>query len=215
MNQVIDILQSIQENLVGIILPVLITAFVSIISILVNTIMQIVLRNSNIDGEQYKLMQIFYPNMKVDLLKFKLSMKEVENNPIYTDMQNAINKYVEYKKDSASYVKKNDHEVQNIDQFIIAMDECLKSILNIKEHLNNCIIPRTPIMHLILKFRVSKMLSVLWHYSLLWDSYDNQLISTNIFQEEMQEFVKKWGIELNYKKIEEYGCLLDKWFLKY
>ena len=57
MNHVIDILQSIQDDLVGIVLPVIITAFISVISIFVNAVMQIILRNSNINCEQYKLMQ--------------------------------------------------------------------------------------------------------------------------------------------------------------
>ena len=80
MNHVIDILQSIQDDLVGIVLPVIITAFISVISIFVNAVMQIILRNSNINCEQYKLMQKFYPEMKISLLELKLSMKEVKSN---------------------------------------------------------------------------------------------------------------------------------------
>lgn len=98
--------------MIGIVLPVLITAFVSIISIFVNAVMQIVMRNSNINGEQYKLMQEFYPKMKISLLELKLSMKEVQGNKIYTDMQNAINKYVKYKKDRENYLKNNKNEIQ-------------------------------------------------------------------------------------------------------
>ena len=52
-------------------------------------------------------MQKFYPEMKISLLELKLSMKEVKSNSIYSDMHNAINKYVEYKKDSANYVRRN------------------------------------------------------------------------------------------------------------
>lgn len=74
--------------------------------------MQIVMRNSNINGEQYKLMQEFYPKMKISLLELKLSMKEVQGNKIYTDMQNAINKYVKYKKDRENYLKNNKNEIQ-------------------------------------------------------------------------------------------------------
>ncbi|MCM1375244.1 MAG: hypothetical protein NC305_04745 [Lachnospiraceae bacterium] len=215
MMQIIDLLQSIQDNLVGIVLPVLITAFVSVISILANAVMQIILRNSNINGEQYKLMQIFYPKMKISLLELKFGMKEIQSNPIYTDMQCATRKYVEYKKDSANYVKKNENEIQNIDQFITAMEKYLSKITPIKEHLNNCTIPRPPVMHPIIKRKVSKMLAVLWYYSLLWDEYNIQHINGNIFQQEIKNLKKKWNVELTCEKIEEYICLLDKWLLKY
>jgi|GEM_PF-6724493 hypothetical protein len=215
MNHVIDILQSIQDDLVGIVLSVIITAFISVISIFVNAVMQIILRNSNINCEQYKLMQKFYPEMKISLLELKLSMKEVKSNSIYSDMHNAINKYVEYKKDSANYVRRNKNEIQNIDQFITSMDKCIDKILYINEKLYNCTIPRTPVMHVLLKRRVSKMLAVLWYYSLLWDKYNTKLISTNIFLQEIKSFEGKMNVKLGYEKVEEYCYLLDKWFLRY
>lgn len=215
MTQMVEILQNIQDNLVGIILPVLITAFVSIFSIFINAIMQIVMRISNINGEQYKLMQEFYPKMKINLLELKLSMKEVQNNQIYTNMQNAINKYIEYKKDDANYIRNHENEIQYIEQFITAMDNCVNKITLIKELLNNCTTPRTPIMHFLLEMQIHKMLNVLWYYSVLWDKYSTRLIRSDIFQQEIKNLKEKWKVELNYKKIEKYIKLLDKWLMKY
>ena len=60
-DNVIQYLQSIQDNLVGLVLPVLITAVVSPVTVSINSIIQLVLQNSKYNSEQYKIMQEFIP----------------------------------------------------------------------------------------------------------------------------------------------------------
>lgn len=177
--------------------------------------MQIVMRNSNINGEQYKLMQEFYPKMKISLLELKLSMKEVQGNKIYKDMQNAINKYVKYKKDRVNYLKNNKNEIQYIEQFITAMDNYVNKIITLNKQFNDYTTPRSPIMHFLLKKQVCKMLNILLYYSTLWYNYKNHAINTNAFQQEVNNLKENWKVKLNYEEIEKYIVLLDKWFMKY
>ncbi len=215
MVDVIRYLQSIQDNLIGIVLPVLITAFVSLVTIFVNMFMQILTENNKINSEQYKLMQEFYPHMKISLLELKLNMQEVENNPIFSDWQTAINKYTNYKKNEKQYRKENENEVQNIDEFIESMDDFSKKVININDFLRKGIVPRTPVMRLLLKRKISKMLTILYYYSLLWNQYQAKNISAIIFRQEINDFKKNWKVEFDRNKIVEYLSLLDKWLLKY
>ena len=212
---IIKYLQSIQDNMVGIVLPVVITAFVSLITVFTNTILQIILQYSKVNGEQYKIMQEFYPKMKLYLLESRLAIQEVENSPICEDLKRATLKYILYKSDEVQYRRNNENEVQHIDEFVLAMDNFSSCIREINSYLVACTLPRPPIIHPIFRIRVSKMLVVLQYYSLLWDKYYNNTLNITILKREIDGFKNKWKVEMNSKIITKYIKLLDKWFLQY
>lgn len=215
MNQMIEYLQKIQDNLIGILLPVLITAFVSLVTVLINAVMQIIIQNSKINNEEYKFMQVFYPKIKLLLLEIKLTMQEIESNSIYTDMQTTIRKFINYTKDEVKYRKEHENEIQDIDRFITSINNYSIKIIELNNCLLNNTIPRIPIMHPILKKRINKMIAVLRYYSLLWNQYQTHSISVDIFQKEMDDFKKNWSVEFTNVKIDIYLSLLDKWLLIY
>lgn len=208
----IKYLQNIQENLVGIVLPVVITAAVSLITVLVNAILQIMLQNSKANWEQYKIMQDFYPNMKLNLLRLRVAIQEVEHSPLCTDLKEASVKYAKYKSDEAEYRKKNDNEVQDIDVFISMMEDFSNRVREINEYLINCTLPRPPILHPILKIKVNRMLANLQYAAFFWDEYYNKTIDVTVFQMEIEKQLKK---KFNSKKVKKYICLLDRWFFEY
>jgi hypothetical protein len=206
--KIIENLQSIQDNLIGIILPVVITAFVSILTVLVNAAVQIILQNSKFNDEQYKIMQEFYPNMKICLLKAQLSAQRVEENLLVDNITEAIEKYLEYKDNEKKYRKEHADEVQCIDSFISSMEDYSKCMIELYKYLSKCKIPKIPMMHPILKNRVSKMLINVQYYTELWNEYQNKSIVKNTFKHEVKEF------KSDSKTLRAYCGLLDKWFAK-
>lgn len=215
MNNVIQYLQSIQDNLVGIVLPVLITATVSLITVSINSIIQLVLQNSKHNSEQYKIMQEFYPTMKGKLLELKLAIQEVVTNPMCSDFKTAIDKYIEYKNNDIEYRTNHNNEVQYIDRFDTSMNNLSIKLDSINSYLSTCKIPRVPIMHLFLKHGIKKMLASIQYYSLLWSKFHNNTISKDMFRKEIHDFKENWKIEINSEQTEKYLLLLDKWLMKY
>lgn len=215
MQTLIQYLQNIQDNLVGIILPVLITAFISLVTVLINATVQIQLQNSKFNSEQYKIMQEFYPKLKMCLLDLKISMEKVENSKICSRIEDAIQKYIKIKEDEAKYRKNNENEIQFIDGFIATMNEFSTKVVDINKCFLTCTIPRTPIMHPFLKKKIVKMIAMLQYYSFLWDKYLTVAINDDVFKKEINNFKKIWNVKIGYKKICKYISLLDKWIIKY
>lgn len=215
MEDIVKYLQNIQDNLIGIILPVLITAVISIITLFCNAITQIVLQNSKNNNEQYKLMQAFYPKMKLLLLELKFTMQDIESNPIFDNWEKVIGKYISYKESATNYRKSHESEIQDIDNFILLMEKHKDKVIAINKHLLEFTIPRTPVMHPFLKDKVNQMLGVLYYYSSLWKQYQDKSISLKTFQYEITNFKNNWKTEIVSGKIEDYLLLLNKWFLKY
>lgn len=215
MEEIIKYLQNIQDNLIGIILPVLITAVISIITLFCNTLTQIVLQNSKNNSEQYKLMQAFYPKMKLLLLELKFIMQDIESNPIFTDWEIVIGKYISFKENEAKYRASHENEIENIDNLILLMDKFINKVIAVNEHLLEFAIPRTPVMHAFLKKEVNQMLGALYYYSSLWKQFQGKFISSKTFQYEISYFKNNWKTTIVSKKIEDYVLLLNTWFLKY
>ena len=103
MDGIIQYLQGIQDNLIGIVLPVLITSLVSLITVLINAFIQIILQNSKFNDEQYKIMQEFYPKLKIYLLELRFIMQEIICSPICSNLKVAIDKYIDIRDDEAGY----------------------------------------------------------------------------------------------------------------
>lgn len=215
MEDIVKYLQNIQNNLIGIILPVLITAVISIITLFCNTITQIVLQNSKNNNEQYKLMQAFYPKMKLLLLELKFIMQDIERNSIFINWEIVVDKYISYKENEVKYRILHPNEIQDIDNLILLMDNFTNKVIAINEHLLEFAIPRTPVMHPFFQKKVNQMLGVLYYYSSLWKQYQSESISLDTFQYEITNFKNNWKTEIVSGKIEDYLLLLNTWFIKY
>lgn len=213
MDDIINYLQNIQNNLIGLVLPVLITAFVSLVTLLVNTIMQITLQNSKFNSEQYTLMQVFYPKFKTHLLELKLIIQEMESSSMCSDLTTSIAKYIDIKKDEPEYRKRHSNELPNIDSFNTLMEALFTKLISMNDYLKTAKIPRPPIMHPLLGIKINKLLAVIQYYSFLFSGYRNRTINEDIFQQELENYNKK--AKMDYKKLKSYLSILDKWVLKY
>ena len=95
MDQIISELQQIQSDLVGILIPSIISAIVSIISIFINTLLQLKLSDREYKSEQYKLMRNHYPYLKSILMEISCCYINLENNGLYDNSFN-ITDYIYY-----------------------------------------------------------------------------------------------------------------------
>ena len=215
MENIVQYLQNIQDNLVGLVLPVLITAVVSLITVSINAIIQLALQNSKYNSEQYKIMQEFYPQLKCKLLELKFTFQEIQTIPIYSDLSTAILKYIEFKGNEVQYRRIHSNEIQYVDRFGILMDKLSKELDCLNNYLSTCKIPHVPIMHPFLKNSIKKMLASIQYYSLLWSKFHQNTISKEMFKREIIGFKKKWGINIDSKQTDYYLMLLDRWLLKY
>lgn len=215
MSEIIKNLQNIQENLVGIILPVAITALVSLITVITNAYIQIKLQNYNFNSQQYQLMQDFYPKLKKYLLQLKLTMEDIESSQLYSDFGSALDKYTSFSSNESKYRKQNANEMQYIDIFAKAIKEYCEKSSELYNYLFNCTIPKVPIGHYIFKKKTNKMLTVLQYYSLLSNMNNKNGFDNNFFKKEFGKFEHKWKIKFNSLLVEKYLLLLDKWLMKY
>lgn len=214
-NSVVEYLQKIQGDLVGIIIPVIITAIISLITMIVNSILKIMLENRKYNSEQYKIMQRFYPELKIILLELRFTLLELKNNSIYSDINKAIEKYVQFSRNETAYRKEYINEGSHIDSFIKQMRTYKKYMIDINKTLFEREIPAPPIMKPILRYNVNKMILELQCNSVLWKKYESNSMNDQFFLEEIKNAGNKQGAEINYERINKYISCLDKWFSKY
>lgn len=215
MDKIVHYLLEIQEDLVGIVIPVIITAFISLITIIVDLIFKIVVENRKYNSEQYKYMQEFYPELKTKLYELKYDLHEIENNPMFGNRDQAIEKYIKISDDEQEYRSEHTDERLYIDTFKKSMNSYREHIIEIETILSNHAIPSAPIMHPCLKKSINKMLFAVQCNSVLWKKSKCNEISNEVFNEELKRMNEKGKICFDSKMIEKYIQCLDKWFSKY
>lgn len=80
---IIEYLQGIQDNLIGILIPSILSVVVSIITLIVNSILQCNLSNRQYKSKQYEFMHKHYPKIKSILVYISASLQSVENSSLY------------------------------------------------------------------------------------------------------------------------------------
>lgn len=215
MDEFIDVLKNIQQDLVGLILPVCITAIVSIITVVLNLSVKIVQENRRISIEQFKTMQDIYPQLRISIIEISISVSKIVSNPIYKNFKESLNKYLVYKKDEAQYRKNNKKEVENIDSFIDYMTEFLEQMSTLNSLLSTKKIPLISFYHPILKKKTNKMIATFHFYSVLFKKYIDSEVSGELLIAEMNFKKEKNLADLNFDDFKKYIVLLDKWFKSY
>lgn len=214
MQEVVKELQNIQSDLVGIVLPVVITAIVTLLTVIVNAAAKIVTDNNKYKSEQYKIMQDFYPEYKLNLLKIKIAAQELEKNQLYVNLESAISKYVEMKKDEALYRSIHAEESQYIDAFKTSMERYLNAVTGMNTCMQNIKIPNISCFHSLKKRKILRMLSDMQYYSMLWERYSVGDVEPEVFLLEINSFGIS-AIKMSEEKIREYIDLSDKWIRLY
>lgn len=215
MDEVINYLKDIQENLVGIIVPVLITAIVTLITLIINTATKLWMENRKYNNEQFEKMKKFYPTLRTELIKVDFQYTKLKTNNLHTDIISSVIKYAEYKNNGAKYRKNHENEISNIDDFINTMERYLLSVKNVFLCLNNVTYPSTPIFHPVLKHKVRRILYIYGYFSLVVSKYLDNDIYNDLLISELKSLRKKTGMKFNEKVLEDAGKVIDKWFFSF
>lgn len=204
--------------LMQVVAPVVITAIVSLITVLVNTVTKIVIEFRNYNAEQYKLMQKFYPELKTSLIDIKFSLAEATQNKIYAEANSlgaAVEQILSYQENEAEYNEQHPDHITDIVAFSDVIEDIWIRLAELNNFLKDAVIPATPICHPFLKQKVHSMIATLQYFSLLIAQYQDDKISIELFKAEMKEFPKTWGCEINPSLIMQYLSTLDEWFKKF
>lgn len=212
MEELIQRISDVQEDLIGIILTISITAIVSIITLIINSIVKISIENQKYNNEQRKIMQKFYPELKKRLFEIRILLDDVSNNPIYLQKKNFCIDYFNYKEDEKRFRETHDKNVEHIETYIVKISELIRTISSLSVFLKTTEIPFPPINHRKLKNNTTTMISSLQYYSFLVTQVENREISINTIESELKQ--KKDGT-FSINTLDQYIKLLNKWYLKY
>lgn len=215
MKELIDASKCIQEDIIGIMLPVVITALVALITLIVNTYVKLSINNRTYNRQQHLVMKKIYPKLKNILLKLYLELASIENNSLYKSFLDAISDFVDFKKDESSYRNEHQNMVEDIDGFMSSIDSLFENIEKINELLNSVEIPSVPLFHLRLKRSIRKMLNNMQRVSFIISEYNSDGISGKILFDEIRLFDTNEGFILNKETINEYIEKTDKWMASY
>ncbi len=84
-NEVVTHLQEIQEDLVGIIIPTIISAILSVLTLTINVITQFIMNNRQYKSKQYEIMREYYPQLKSQLIDISCYYSILKKNPLYNE----------------------------------------------------------------------------------------------------------------------------------
>lgn len=129
-DSVIEYLKSIQDNLIGIMVPAVLTAIVSVITLVVNSILQYKIYDRQYKSKQYEIMRQHYPSLKSQLIDIQRCFENIECNQLYPPTFQ-ITKYIGY--DWEAY--RQNITVEEI-QFVDDFEENIKSAIKVLANLN-------------------------------------------------------------------------------
>lgn len=134
-------LKDIQSDLVGILITSTITSIISIITLIVNSILQVHLANKQYNSAQYELMRNKYPEIRQWLLSLEIFYLNVENNKLY-DENFTIKQYLNFDWQSYRVSLSND-EIESIDSYQKSIVEIINIYRQLNDYFDNNNLPAT------------------------------------------------------------------------
>lgn len=207
--QIVQSLKTIQDNLVGIVLPAIITAIVSFITLTVNAIIGIYQNIKKRDSEQFQIMQQLYSPFRDKIVAIWMNAYKIENcKPLYNGtIGSALLCYFSFKLDETSF--RNSHKNEPIDPFENSVRDYIIAINDVQELLKTTKIPSCPILHRILSTQIRNMLSELYKEASIITRVYNHVEEKELLETEIAK------CKLDRKKAESYLNVIDKWFKSY
>lgn len=224
LNALINQLKNIQNDLIGILVPVVITSVVTLLSLLINTIVKIIIVNKKYNMSQFEIMKNVYPKLKMILINIKVILLHIENIKLKaSDKSNfkPISDYIEFKNNEGNYRNEHQEQIEYIDNLFNCVEKLFVQFFNLNKFFEETTLPNFPNFHPILKYKTSKMIGFLIYISSIIFQYVNEMIANEIIEKESDKFEVKEKIKkvensgINSKLFDEYIEILDKWFSKY
>lgn len=207
MEEIVEYLQKIQNNLVGIVIPAIITAGVSLFTLLLNSLITILQGAKKQNSEQFAYMQKVYPEfreMLQDLWVNAHGMKQ--SNELYKEsISEALKNYYTCIRNEKQF--RQDHA--SIDTFLDWTNKYLSSVEAIGGFLHKNEMPLGPALHPIVRSNVYSMLSTIQK-----DVFIVKRLKDH--PEELEALTDQLdACRLDEKRVKEYIELTDKWFRAY
>ena len=210
-NNILTYLQNIQHDLVGIIVPAVIAATVSLLSLLISSIISIVQQKEKYNHEQFKYMQRIFPFLKLHLQQMKLAieMAQTYSTSFGDSISTALKNYRSYIADSNLYRRNHQSASQEIDKFILFMEKYIATTTELHQIFMNEALPSTPLLHPVFKKKIQKMVVELQY----WSYFLPQLNDTSLDTAFLDNEVCKCTLDSN--ELQKYILLLDVWYQAY
>lgn len=210
-NEIVDYLKNIQDNMVGIIVPALITAIVSLLTLGINSFIIVIQEKNKYKSIQFKEMQNIYPSLKIHLQNLRFFALDVrESQRLYkTSMSNALLEFFSFKKDEKSFRESHLKEIQEISKFVNSMENYVNEMMQLDMFFCNHSMPSPPWFHPILKHSLYKMIASLQFYTCLLSKIDQTPTELNLISKELSNF------RIDAEQLEKYILIIDKWYHAY
>ncbi len=200
-------LQAIQSDLIGIIIPVLLTSITAMITLVTNSIIRIRQDQKKYNNEQFPAMQQMYSHFKLVLSQIVFTAKDMRDNDLLDDLPAAVTKYVDFQKNPKEYRARHQDELGTIEKFSYAMEQYIKLIGELHQLFKDESIPTIPGFHPIFKRKIRTMLVKLHYYSTLLMQYQDRKCSSDIIKKEFA--VRDTALQI--ADFDQYLKLLDQW----
>lgn len=215
MKELIEYIQTMHDALIGLLFVSCIIASIIILGIAIYKIAPIILRYLASNKEQYEQLKEVYPELKERICELKLSIERAQNNALYTGLTSSVDRYIYYEKDPERYQWLYPEEMPMMDSFLSAMSDVTGKLAELCDFLLHHTLPLTPVFRPFLKRRVSRMVSELYRYALMWYVYHKKEASMDILHEQYVSYHRKNEKKLDVKKLDRYLSILDHWYKKY
>ncbi len=212
MEEIIRRLNDIQNDLAGIIIPVLITSIVSIISVIATIISKITSENKTINIEQFKTMQKTYYTLRSKMYELKINISKCSKNSLYKDFDSAIIKYANIISDESKYRNEHSSEIKYIADFKDSTKSIIEKIIDINDYLSSEELPYITFYHPILKHKRKKVIGIFHFYSLYLNKYIKQELKAESIKVTLEGEHKE---KLTEDVVEDCIDFIDKWYFIY
>jgi len=211
LENVLTYLQNIQSDIVGIIIPAIITAAVAMISLFVNSVITIIQEKEKYNHEQFKHMQKAFPTLKNHLQQMRLAITLAKKFPLSynSSLSQALQNYRAFNLNQSLYRSRHMSETQELDKFVHAIKGYITEAMALHQFLKNEVIPAMPLLHPLLRKKIREMLKNLQYWSYFLSKIEDTSIIEPILIEELN------NCNLDDEKLQKYIKLLDKWYQAY
>lgn len=211
MDSILTYLQNIQHDLVGIIVPAIIAATVSLISLVVSSMISIIQEKRKYNHEQFKYMQKAFPTLKIHLqqMRFSIDLAKEYTNSFGASVSKALQNYHDFKMNEGLYRASHQTEAPEIDKFIYTMENYINNANDLHKFFLQEALPAMPLLHPFLKKDVYKMLGILQYWAQFLPQVNDTSIDSSFISKELETCT------LNATELQKYIELLDKWHQAY
>lgn len=210
-DSIVIYLQNIQQDLVGIIIPAIIAATVSLISLVVSSLISVIQEKKKYNHEQFKYMQKAFPTLKIHLqqMRFSVNFAKKYVHSFGSSVSQALKNYHDFRMKESLYRANHQDENQEIDKFIYTMKSYIDNANGLYEFFMQEALPAMPLLHPFLKKDVYKMLRDLQYWTQFLPQLNDTSLEGTFINEELE------NCTLDDEEIQKYIELLDKWHQAY